>query len=219
MKIRPSALLQHHQSYGRDLVDDTFTIIKKNNKDSFLEHLNSINPKIQFTCEEIREDGSIPFLDILVTPEDDGSLKTSVFRKTTHTDLYLQWDSHHTIQSKYSVAGTLFHRASTVCSTPQLLQEEEEYLSRALTRCKYPTWAIKRARMRSQNSNNIRTRRTNQTGQKNKTNLYMVVPYHQGLSERIKRSCNKFGGSGVLQRRSDNKKPPHGSQGQGSYNK
>ena len=98
-----------------------------------------------------------------------------------------------TIPSKYSVAGTLFHRASTVCSTPQLLQEEEEDLFRALTRCKYPTWAIKRARMRSQNSNNIRTRRTNQTGQKNKTNLYMVVPYHQGLSERIKRSCNKFG--------------------------
>ena len=99
-------------------VDDTFTIINKNSKDSFLENLNSINPKIQFTCEETREDGSMPFLDILVTPEDDGSLKTSVFRKTTHTDLYLQWDSHHTIPSKYSVAGTLFHRASTVCSTP-----------------------------------------------------------------------------------------------------
>ena len=99
-------------------VDDTFTIIKKNNRDSFLQHLNSINPKIQFTCEETREDGSMPFLDILVTPEEDGSLKTSVFRKTTHNDLYLQWDSHHTIPSKYSVAGTLYHRASTVCSTP-----------------------------------------------------------------------------------------------------
>ena len=99
-------------------VDDTFTIIKKNNRDSFLQHLNSIHPKIKFTCEEVREDGSMPFLDILVTPEEDGSLKTSVFRKTTHTDLYLQWDSHHTIPSKYSVAGTLYHRASTVCSTP-----------------------------------------------------------------------------------------------------
>ena len=126
-------------------------------------------------------------------PEEDGSLKTSVFRKKTLTDLYLQWDSHHTIPSKYSVAGTLFHRANTICSTPQLLQKEEEHLFSALTRCKYPTWAIKRAKMKSQNPNTRRTRRT-QTGQnKNHNNLYMVVPYHQGLSERIKRTCNKIG--------------------------
>ena len=55
----------------------------------------------------MKEDGSMPFLDILITPTEDGSLKTSVFRKPTHTDLYLQWDSHHIIPSKYSVAGTL----------------------------------------------------------------------------------------------------------------
>ena len=47
--------------------------------------------------------------------------------------------------------------------------------------------------MKSQNPNTRRTRRT-QTGQNNNhNNLYMVVPYHQGLSERIKRTCNKFG--------------------------
>ena len=97
--------------------------------DNFLEHLNSINPSIQVTCEETREDGSMPFLDILVTPADDGSLQTSVFRKITHTDLYLQWDSHHTIPSKYSVAGTLFHRASTVCSTPNCCKKRKNTFS------------------------------------------------------------------------------------------
>ena len=174
-------------------VDDTFTIIKKNNRDNFLQHLNSIHPNIKFTWEEVREDGSMPFLDILITPEEDGSLKTSVFRKTTRTDLYLQWDSHHPIPSKYSVAGTLYHRATTVCSNPQLLQEE--HLFKALRRCKYPTWAINRARMKSQNPNRNRTRRNQiQTGQNsNKQILYMVVPYHQGLRERIKKTCNKFG--------------------------
>ena len=126
-------------------VDDTFTIIKKNNRDSFLQHLNSIHPNTKFTCEEVREDGSMPFSGILITPEEDGSLKTSVFRKPTHTDLYLQWDSHHTIPSKYSVAGTLYHSEITVCSNPQLLQEEEKNLFKALKRCKYPTWAINRA--------------------------------------------------------------------------
>ena len=47
--------------------------------------------------------------------------------------------------------------------------------------------------MKSQNPNKNKTRRT-QTGQNNnKTNLYMVFPYHQGLGGRIKRTCNKFG--------------------------
>ena len=138
----------------------------------------------------------MPFLDILITPEEDGSLKTSVNKKPTHTDLYLQWDNHHTIPSKYSVAGTLYHRAKLVCSYPQLVQEEEHHLFQALKRCKYPTWAINRAKIRSQNPNQNTTRRnTNQSGQNkiNNQNLYMVVPYHQGLSESIKKSCKKFG--------------------------
>ena len=107
-------------SLWKRFVDDTFTIIKKEDRNSFLQHLNSIHHNITFTCEEVRDDGSMPFLDILVTPKEDGSLSTSVFRKSTHTDLYLQWDSQHTILSKYSVAGTLYYRAKTVCSDPQL---------------------------------------------------------------------------------------------------
>ena len=43
-------------------VDDTFTIIQKQHKDSFLEHLNTINPGIKFTSEETRPDGAMPFL-------------------------------------------------------------------------------------------------------------------------------------------------------------
>ena len=98
-------------SLWRRFVDDTFTIIMKEDRNSFLQHLNSIHQNIKLTCEEVRDDGSMPFLDILVTPKEDGSLSTPVSRKPTHTDLYLQWDSHHTISSKYSMAGTLYHRA------------------------------------------------------------------------------------------------------------
>ena len=94
----------------------------------------------------------MPFLDILVTPKEDGSLSTSVFRKPTHTDLYLQWDSQHTISSKYSVAGTLYHRAKTVCSDQQLQKKEEDNLCQALQKCKYPIWAINRARIKSKPS-------------------------------------------------------------------
>ena len=144
-------------------LDDIFPIIKKH-KNSFLEHLNSINPSIKFSSEETRTDGSVPFLDILITPNDDGSLKTSVYRKPTHTDLYLQWDSHHTIPSKYSVVGTLYHRAKTFCSNQDVLHKEE-HLFQALKKCKYPTWALNRVKMRCQNPNYNKRRNNNNNQQ------------------------------------------------------
>ena len=36
--------------------------------DQFLEHINSMDLYIQFTTEETRSDGPMPFLDTLVTP-------------------------------------------------------------------------------------------------------------------------------------------------------
>ena len=48
---------------------------------------------------------------MLVFTDEEGRLKTTVYRKPTHTNQYLHWDSHHAIPSKYSVIGTLFHRA------------------------------------------------------------------------------------------------------------
>ena len=109
-------------------VDDTFVVMKNIHKEEFLTHLNSVDKNIQFINEESRPDGSMPFLDILVTPGIDWSLNTTVYRKPTHTDQHMHWDSHHTISSKYSVVGMLHHRAKTICSNKQLLQQEEERL-------------------------------------------------------------------------------------------
>ena len=79
----------HPPYLWKRFVDDTFTIIMSSEKERFLAHLNTIDSNIQFTSEECREDGSMPFLDILLTPREDGSLSTTVYRKPTHTDLYL----------------------------------------------------------------------------------------------------------------------------------
>ena len=54
--------------WGR-YVDDTFVIHKEANKQSFLQHINSVDPAIRFTVEDNKEDGSIPFLDTIVKPE------------------------------------------------------------------------------------------------------------------------------------------------------
>ena len=72
-------------------------------KEEFFKPINTEDSSIQFTVEEVGPDDSIPFLDILITPQKDGTFTIRVYRKLTHTDLYLQWDSYHNLATKYRV--------------------------------------------------------------------------------------------------------------------
>ena len=182
--------------WGR-YVDDTFFIHKEANKQGFLQHINSVDPAIRFTVEDNKEDGSIPFLDTIVKPEADGSLSITVYRKPTHTDQYLQWDSHHHLSAKFSVIQTLSHRASTMCSDPELLQKEKEHLRKALTKCNYPKWALDKVEKRLNRS----TRQVNDGGNNSaqtanqgvQSKGHIVIPYTQGLCESIKKICGRYG--------------------------
>ena len=113
-----------------------------------LQHINSVDPAIQFTVETNKEDGAIPFLDTIVKPEANGNLSIIVYRNPTHRDQYLQWESHHHLSAKFSVINTLTHRAKPVCSNPKLLHKEMDHLRKALTQWKYPKWPLVRLLMR-----------------------------------------------------------------------
>ena len=166
----------------RRFVDDTFVIMKKCHREEFLQHLNSVDKNIQFTAEEPGPEGALPFLDILIKPDQEGRLHTTVYRKPTHTDQYLHWDSLHPVSSKYSVVGTLHHRSKTICSDHQLLKQEEDHLTKALMKCNYPRWALNRVRIKM---NSTAHRNKNKAGptQQNKTpRPHITVPYYRGLS-------------------------------------
>ena len=119
-----------------------FVIQQEEHKENFLEHINNVDPVIKFTMESIQQDGAIPFLDTKVKPEANNTLCLTVFRKPMHTDLYLQWDSHHNLVAKYSVISTLTHRARTICTKLELLNQETQHLRKALTKYIYPKWAL-----------------------------------------------------------------------------
>ena len=72
-------------------VDDTFTTVHKDEIDDFHDHLNERNAEIQFT-KEIEENGKLSFLDCLVS-RDNNELRTTVYRKPTHTDRLLDESS------------------------------------------------------------------------------------------------------------------------------
>ena len=157
-------------------------------QDEFLQHINTVDPSIQFTVEEAKEDGSIPFLDTIIRPEVDGTFTIGMYRKPTHTDLYLPWDSNHNIAAKYSVISTLTHRAHTICSAPELTEKELQHLEQVVGLCKYPKWAIKKISKKHQNKEKKQTPRT-----KIPAKCHIVVPYNQGIGESLKKICKKHG--------------------------
>ena len=109
-------------------VDDTFTAVHKDEIDDFHEHLNRQNADIQFT-KEIEENGKIPFLDCLVTRNNnDNNLSTTVYRKPTHTDRLLDQSSYNPTSHKATTIQTLTRRAQLVCDSPDRLADQIQLL-------------------------------------------------------------------------------------------
>ena len=105
-------------------VDDTFAIWPHGRErlTEFLDHLNGLHNNIKFTMET-EEEGHLPFLDVDIYRKTDGSLGHKVYRKPTHTNLYLNQLSHHHPANKQSVLSSLIHRAKPLCDQDSLAQE------------------------------------------------------------------------------------------------
>ena len=83
------------------------------------------------------QEGAIPFVDTLASSGPNNTLITTVYKKPTHTDQYLYWDSNHFISAKNSVFNTLAFRARVVCSNLQTLQQENEHIRKTLLACNF----------------------------------------------------------------------------------
>ena len=80
-------------------VDDVHSATRKDQVNKLQEHLNSIDSHIKFTIELQRTDG-LPFLNTL-TKSILNFIESTVYRKTTHTDRYLDYNSNHPFQQNY----------------------------------------------------------------------------------------------------------------------
>ena len=60
--------------------------------ETFTERINAVDNN-KFTQEDVRGD-SLPFLDCALHTEEDRSFNIEVYRKPSHTDQYLMFNSH-----------------------------------------------------------------------------------------------------------------------------
>ena len=86
---------------------------------------------------ETKNDSKIPFLHASVSREPDGCLTTSVYRKPTHTDQYLAYDSHLPQSVKCSIVKCLYDRAKRLVTKPSVISEEKKDLSSVLVSYRY----------------------------------------------------------------------------------
>ena len=145
---------------------------------------------------EPTQQDSLPFLDTLVTIQPDNTFSTTVYRKPTHTDQYLHWDSNHHITAKQSVFNTLAHRAKTVSSSQESMDKELDHIKTALQHCQFPPWALNQWHLKftqSHQQSNNNTNTTNNPSNNTKNKSTIVVPYIPNTSEKFKKLCKRKG--------------------------
>ncbi len=101
------------------LVDDYF-IVWQHGRDRlqlFFNHFNNQHENIKFTME-IENDGSLPFLDVLVTRNTSvRGFATTVYRKPSNSGQFIPYTSFHPFQHKSAAIKALTYRAISHCSS------------------------------------------------------------------------------------------------------
>ena len=135
--------------YGEDMKNDFIQAWKRYLDDCFIlwktdwgdikdifSILQNLHPNIKFTMEHDTE--KIPFLDILLMKAPDGTLITDIFRKTTDTQKYLHFRSHHPKNCKNSIPLILARRICTIVTDANLKEKRLNELRETLRQRGYP---------------------------------------------------------------------------------
>ncbi|XP_078573447.1 uncharacterized protein LOC144860180 [Branchiostoma floridae x Branchiostoma japonicum] len=129
----------------------------------------------------------LPFLDTLLVRREDGTVKLLVYRKKTHTDQYLDFNSHHPLHQKLGVIRTLMDRSKTVVTEETDRQQEVKHIKQALSLCGYPDWTFKRV----QHQSNKPKPKKEKKKEEQKSKGMIIIPYVKGITETLERIFRK----------------------------
>ena len=173
---------------GKRQKDDVFIIWRKCEHfdiEDLRNDLNSVDPRIYFTME-LEKKRKLPFLDLDITRLDDRFI-TKVYRKDTHTNKYINWNSNCSEECLIGTMKTLIFRAHELCDLEQDKQEELQFLKNTFISNDFPPQVVDKVF------------HTYKPGQKKnqdedaKPTETICVPYVPGFSERFRKVMRKNG--------------------------
>lgn len=121
-------------------IDDVYAVFDNQISSSkFLNVLNSMHKNIKFTIEKATD--KLSFLDVQINFNEKGHT-TTVYRKPTHTGLFLNFNSMCPKTWKSGLIMCLLHRAKVICSENDLFVKEVEKLKKLFNSNGYSNWFI-----------------------------------------------------------------------------
>jgi len=171
-------------SHYKRYMDDTFLLFKEQHQvKPFLDFLNKQLPNINFTAEQETE-GSLPFLDLLIT-KDNLQINTSIYRKKTNTTLGINFFSHIPLLYKLNAIKIFIYRAYHLSSSYLALNTEFDYLGEFFLKNAFNLDTVYQLQQNFLNKiyhpsiNNITVP---------KQTVYLKLPYFEQIFHKLKRN-------------------------------
>ena len=106
---------------------------------------------------------------------------------------YLNFNSQHPLHQKLGVIRTLLDRMQTIVTEEEDKKREEERIRQALSTCGYPKWTVEKVKQQMAKKADTKTNKKTKHDPKQDRPVGMVVlPYVQGISERVQRTLKKY---------------------------
>ena len=166
--------VQFKPVYYRRYVDDVLVLFKsKDHVKKFLRYANSKHPNIEFSYEE-EEDNKLPFLDIEISRV-NGNFVTSLYRKSTFSGVYLNFNSYLPREYKEGLLYTLLYRSYRISFNYLRLDEEIEKLKLIWQKNSFPLHFIDNCVYRFLNK--LFIKRNKDKTQSDKKEVRISLPY------------------------------------------
>lgn len=111
----------------------------------FLAYLNTLHNTVKFTLEYDKDGSGVPFLDTLVTIEEQNGrrrIETELYIKPTNSGIILHYDSAHPKMTKHNMAREQFRRALRNSSKPSNEEKSIDKVWKLLSENGYPKYIL-----------------------------------------------------------------------------